>query len=625
MAAESVDYIDFDLLVEKAGTGYRARVLQSPVGPASRDFALPFTDQDLKILMLTVGRTRKGTRSGRSQDLQPARDFGSKLFDAIFTDKLGNAFIRSMDRAQNEGKGLRVRLHLDEAPELLDLPWEFLYSSAQNRFLALSVKTPIVRSSDVPEIPRSLRIEPPLRVLVIISSPTDYEQLDVEGEWNKLKAATSDLTAPGLLEMERLDHANLAAFQSTLRKKSFHILHFIGHGEFDPINQEGMLVFENAQRRGERISGSYLAPLIANYDSLRLVVLNACEGARSARTDPFAGVAQTLVQQGLPAVIAMQFEITDEAANVFGKEFYGALADGYPVDSALTEARNAILAQCKNMEWGTPVLYLRSANGVIFNVAKRVIPPPRVPVPIASPRVRTWLVAAGIIIILVLVGLAVQKFSTSNGSIPPTRTSETSLPTQTGLPTSAATVAAGQPSLTAVVVPNADTATSTPTASQTATPTQTPLTPTDLATVTPTATLTLTSSPTIIITPKSRLAPNVYVSSIRIDPPNPRSKQDFVFYVTFLNTSGTNFDSEWNVTIYRPEQRDNFGKPPGRSHILLNQSEVATAPSQQTIPSGCQSFYAVATIRRNQFGQIIDMPFPSPAGKQNHLDFTICR
>ena len=37
-------------------------------------------------------------------------------------------------------------------------------------------------------------------------------------------------------------------------------------------------------------------------------------------------------------MIAMQFEITDKAAILLAKEFYDALADGYPVDGALAEA-----------------------------------------------------------------------------------------------------------------------------------------------------------------------------------------------------------------------------------------------------------------------------------------------
>ena len=54
-------------------------------------------------------------------------------------------------------------------------------------------------------------------------------------------------------------------------------------------------------------------------ESLRLAILNACEGGRTSRLDPFAGSAQTLVQQGIPAVIAMQFEIADDVASTFAR------------------------------------------------------------------------------------------------------------------------------------------------------------------------------------------------------------------------------------------------------------------------------------------------------------------
>ena len=55
---------------------------------------------------------------------------------------------------------------------------------------------------------------------------------------------------------------------------------------------------------------------------LQLVVLNSCQGARTTLADPFAGVATTLIQSGVPAVVAMQFEISDEAAIVFAEELY---------------------------------------------------------------------------------------------------------------------------------------------------------------------------------------------------------------------------------------------------------------------------------------------------------------
>jgi hypothetical protein len=143
--------------------------------------------------------------------------------------------------------------------------------------------------------------------------------------------------------------------------------------------------------------------------TLRLAVLNACEGARTSRADPFAGAAQSLVQQGVPAVIAMQFEITDQAAVVFTHEFYAALADSYPVDAALAEARKAIFAQGNDVEWGTPVLTMRAPDGRIFNVERAGDTAReesvRQPQPAASkPNRWLWAGILAALVLLVLVG-----------------------------------------------------------------------------------------------------------------------------------------------------------------------------------------------------------------------------
>jgi hypothetical protein len=99
-------------------------------------------------------------------------------------------------------------------------------------------------------------------------------------------------------------------------------------------------------------------------------VLNSCEGARTDASDPFAGVAQSLIQQGLPAVVAMQFEITDDAAIIFARELYWAIADGYPLEAALAEARGAIRDAGNPTEWGTPVLYSRAPDGQLFDMTR---------------------------------------------------------------------------------------------------------------------------------------------------------------------------------------------------------------------------------------------------------------
>lgn len=384
---QTKDYLNFDLLVDRVGDGYRARVLDSPSGQAVGSFDLPFSDLEVENFILRMGRNRgRNVRRLESSEMEAAREFGGRLYQAVFQDQIASCLQGSLSEARARGQGLRVRLRLSETPELMDLPWEFLYNASLNRFFSLSVDTPVVRYLDMPGRIEPLRVESPLRVLVIISSPIDYGELDVEAEWSRLKEAVAELEARGLIELERLQPATLAQLQRTLRRGNYHVFHYIGHGGFDERAQDGVLMLEDRHGRGRAVSGQHLGMLLHDEKGLQLAVLNACEGARTSRTDPFSGVGQSFLQQGIPAVIAMQFEVSDDAAIAMAHEFYAALADGYPVDAALVEARKAIFAR-SDVEWGTPVLYLRAPDGQIFDVVPRPAAPEVGPAPVPTPEV----------------------------------------------------------------------------------------------------------------------------------------------------------------------------------------------------------------------------------------------
>jgi TIR domain/CHAT domain len=112
--------------------------------------------------------------------------------------------------------------------------------------------------------------------------------------------------------------------------------------------------------------------LLADHRPLRLVVLNSCEGARGSARDIFSSTSATLVRRGIPAVLAMQYEITDRAAIEFSRAFYDALADGLPVDTSVSEARKAISLGMENtVEWGAPVLYMHSPDGNLFDLIQK--------------------------------------------------------------------------------------------------------------------------------------------------------------------------------------------------------------------------------------------------------------
>lgn len=359
------EYLDLDLTIARQADGYVVRV-DSPAGETSIPFRMPFTAEELAEIAGT------GLPGEVSRRLVPAaapaattdlREVGARLNDAVFTGDAGVRFAESLALARGEGKFLRTRLHLQEAPDLASLPWEYLYSGKLDRFLNLWNWTPVVRYLDSPVPWTPVEVTNPLRVLVMVSSPTGVPVLDVDREVELLRATTADLVAAGLLELVVLDRATLPALHHEVYER-FNVFHFIGHGEF--LGDEGgRLVLEAEDGSPDLVDGTRLGTLLQDAPGMQLAVLNACEGARTSGRNPFAGVAQTLVRQGVPAVVAMQDEISDRAALVFAHEFYFALGRGRAVDTAMSESRKAIFLSDRSAEWGTPVL-LRSGAAQPF-------------------------------------------------------------------------------------------------------------------------------------------------------------------------------------------------------------------------------------------------------------------
>ena len=385
-------YQNFDLLLEAAeGDSFRARVTTSPLGesPSGR-FTLPFDATQLENLLLKLDPGRSGTRrAGSDPQSQASMDLGGPLFESVFSEDIMLTWQRSQDYARDHGDGLRLRLRLTDAPSIAGLPWELLYDRRGNSFIAQSERTPVVRYLEVPQPPRPLTVDGALRILVVISSPTDLPELDVEAEWRRVQDALAAKVDQGTVKIDRLPAPTIQALSAWLRQNDVHILHFIGHGDYDDRIQDGVVYFQDRYGRSTKVSPTVLGPYLRDHDPLRLVLLNACQSARVDSTDPFSGMAQGLVQQDCTAVVAMQFPISDGAATAFTGEFYAALADGMPVDQAVTSARKGLLAGYAS-EWATPVLYLNAPDGQVFDgVAPRTpeatgIPVPAVPAPAPS-------------------------------------------------------------------------------------------------------------------------------------------------------------------------------------------------------------------------------------------------
>lgn len=128
-----------------------------------------------------------------------------------------------------------------------------------------------------------------------------------------------------------------------------------------------MLTLENGATGGpDPVAGTDLARALERRRATRLVVLNACHGARTAVVDSFDGLAQHLLSRGVPAVVAMRTAISDAAAVSFAAVLYRELAKGQTIESAMVEARRALSLGKHRTEWATPVLYLLAEDLQIF-------------------------------------------------------------------------------------------------------------------------------------------------------------------------------------------------------------------------------------------------------------------
>ncbi len=367
-------YHDLKVKIEEAPLGkLLVSAKSAAAGGAQTEVRFPFDDKTLSDHLHGIERAllRSG-RAGRrvmTTEQKAVERFGRRLFDAVFSGSVLKVFHQTRKKARGQQCGVRLKLCID-SPKLASLPWEFLFDKNGGDYVCLSPDTPINRHISLRQEIKPIKVDSPLRILAVASNPKDLGSLDVAREKQHMDEAIRSLGP--LAELVWLQDATWRDLQAAMLEGPWHVFHFIGHGDFDSIRDEGLIYFEDEKGYSAPLSATNVARLLRGHSTLQLAVLNSCEGARGSDLDIFSSPATALIRGGIPAVVGMQYEITDTSAKEFSRSFYEFLVKTGAVDVAVNEARRAItFAFDQTFEWATPVLYSRSTDGQLFDVSDR--------------------------------------------------------------------------------------------------------------------------------------------------------------------------------------------------------------------------------------------------------------
>ncbi|RME49335.1 MAG: CHAT domain-containing protein, partial [Caldilineae bacterium] len=315
--------LDFKIKIAPFGpASFRVEVTSSE-GKATGTFKLPFDRAMLRNTLDGFRSNIKNSRDARSEDevarkisvgegraiLSP-RQLGEGLFREVFQGDIETLYRKVRKQSWRERIPLPFKFEIaPEAEALINLPWEYLFDPRWGKrgdFLAFNEDTPVIRLWPGQE-PRPPDTDPPLRVLLVSAVPRKHEEGlgNLEREIKAIETHLQQLNRPDEVKV-RIDHLKAASLDELAEivrnpERTPHILHFIGHGD------TGSLLFEE-QHTGQVKSASEetLTIMLRNASSLRLVVLNACRTARANNLQDQLGVAQSLADVGVPAVVAMQ-------------------------------------------------------------------------------------------------------------------------------------------------------------------------------------------------------------------------------------------------------------------------------------------------------------------------------
>ncbi len=386
----------------------RARTSYRPPG-GSRGVDGPWTDFLAPLGPIEAGELTWYLESYREWPFGPFKDRARKLEESLprwgrllFDALPGLADQAQAARAFRDGKGnpagqpieRRITILVDDrggdgeaAAMLLALPWELL---ADDRGYLFEGKLRARVRRKLPSTEAIEAAEPrlPLRVLLVLARPEEpgVSFLDPRASALPLARAIEDLGDD--VELTVLADGTVKALRDALdagerEGRSYQVVHFDGHGIYDRKTGLGRLCFEDAEdaakglleRGANRVGADELGQILRGY-RIALFVLEACQSA-VAETEPTASVAAELLRAGVASVVAMSHSVLVETGKRFVAAFYGALAEGDRIGTAMVRAQRALKdndargevrgqGRIELQDWLVPVLFQEDADARLF-------------------------------------------------------------------------------------------------------------------------------------------------------------------------------------------------------------------------------------------------------------------
>jgi WD40 repeat protein len=310
---------------------------------------------------------------------------GQRLYKAVFTPEILRRYDHG-SRRRKSGDGIRIRL-IVQAKRLNHIPWEVMHDG--DDFISLYSDYPLVRGMRETFHVRQSAVRGPIRILYFWSEPENLPRLDLRGPAEEIKALVGSNKR---IKFDILPNATVINLRKALLAE-YHIVCFAGHG--DETN-----IYLEAAAGHDKLSAKEFARELEGRP-VQLVFLAACKTAGTL-SEGLASFAHTLASKTqIPAVAAMQYEISDDQANLLTARYFETLAGFRPFDVALAESRKALLKEKKVLrDVFAPVIYLQSKTSNLFR------------------RARNWLaISLGIFSLLVSISLILLYIFADPGAI----------------------------------------------------------------------------------------------------------------------------------------------------------------------------------------------------------------